>query len=60
MYINAEQLNKLDNELLDVALALVKGEAILEHDPVDGWFQTTQINMHLSRADYHIGEYSPK
>lgn len=60
MYINADQIKKIDTELADVAYAIVMGDTVWELCPVDGWVKTTQINMHLSRADYHLGETAPE
>ena len=60
MYVNPDHLNKLDNELLDVSRALVLGKTIWMLCQSDGWVKTQQINLHLSRSDYHIGETAPE
>lgn len=59
MYVNPDQLVKLETELADVAEAIKTGKTVHSLDN-EGWTKTKQVNLHLSRSDYHIGETAPE
>ena len=58
MFINKEQMIKLDTDLGDVKAAILKGEPVLFRDS-EGWTKTEQIILTVPRVDYHIGEVGP-
>lgn len=61
MYVNKNDIAKLNGELKFVVEALSKDETVWEYsDPRDGWVKTQQINIFKSAQEYHVGDNEPQ
>lgn len=59
MSVNKDDLNKINNELRDIAEALCADKKVWMEEPVVGWVETKQLNLFKSREEYHVGEEPP-
>ena len=59
MFVNKNDIKKINGELKFVSDALIKGETVWMKDPVDSWVIVQQINLFKSAEDYRVTETEP-
>lgn len=62
MYINANNIRKLNTELSFVVEALLKGDKVWQWNGPgkdNGWCTTEQVNMFKNKEDYYVGDIPP-